>query len=365
VNRRQFLATSVAVPVIVSFSSAIGAQAPNNAAAKPQDTPFDPVNVRQMARELAQKAYQAPDMSLPDGLKKLDYDKYRKIRFVPEKALWRGENLPFQIQFFHRGFFFSNRVDIYEVSDGRARPIRYSPGLFTFEDVAAPPPDADLGFGGFRIHAPMNRPDYYDEVGVFLGASYFRAVAKGQNYGLSARGLAINTAEPKGEEFPFFKIFWIEKPQPKTNSIVVHALLDSKSAAAAYRMTIRPGETTVYDVEMNLYPRTDIPEVGIAPMTSMFFSTPMTGRTSMIFVPPCTTRMGWRCATAAAKCCGARSATRPICRSRVSTTSIRAVSGCCSVSAIFTSMKTLNPTSKSVRASASNRSAIGVVAKSV
>jgi glucans biosynthesis protein len=271
VNRRQFLATSVAVPVAVSFSSAIGASAPNNAAAKPQDTPFDPVNVRQMARELAQKAYQAPDTSLPEGLKNLDYDKYRKIRFVPDKALWRGENLPFQIQFFHRGFFFSNRVDIYEVNDGRARPIRYSPGLFTFEDVTAPPPDADLGFGGFRIHAPMNRPDYYDEVGVFLGASYFRAVAKGQHYGLSARGLAINTAEPKGEEFPLFKTFWIEKPQPKTNSIVVHALLDSKSAAAAYRMTIRPGETTVYDVEMNLFPRVDIPEVGIAPMTSMFF----------------------------------------------------------------------------------------------
>lgn len=270
-NRRQFLATSAAVPVAVSFSSVIGASTPNDAAAKPQDTPFDPVNVRQMARDLAQKPYQAPDTSLPDGLKNLDYDKYRKIRFVPEKALWRGENLPFQIQFFHRGFFFSNRVDIYEVSDGRARPIRYSPGLFTFEDVTAPPPDADLGFGGFRIHAPMNRPDYYDEVGVFLGASYFRAVAKGQHYGLSARGLAINTAEPKGEEFPFFKIFWIEKPQPKTNSIVVHALLDSKSAAAAYRMTIRPGETTVYDVEMNLFPRVDVPEVGIAPMTSMFF----------------------------------------------------------------------------------------------
>ena len=117
----------------------------------------------------------------------------------------------------------------------------------------------------------MNRPDYYDEVGVFLGASYFRAVAKGEVYGLSARGLAINTAEPKGEEFPLFKTFWIEKPQPKTNSIVVHALLDSKSATAAYRFTIRPGTTTVYDVEMNLYPRVDIPEVGIAPMTSMFF----------------------------------------------------------------------------------------------
>ena len=137
--------------------------------------------------------------------------------------------------------------------------------------MTPPPSDADLGFAGFRIHAPINRPDYFDEVGVFLGASYFRAVAKGQTYGLSARGLAINTAEPKGEEFPLFKSFWIEKPQAKTNSIVVHALLDSKSATAAYRITIRPGENTVYDIEMTLYPRVDIAEPGIAPMTSMFF----------------------------------------------------------------------------------------------
>jgi glucans biosynthesis protein len=259
------------MPIAASFPYSGALAATPAAPAAPAEVPFDPSNVRRLAQELAQKAFVAPDAKLPDNLKDLDYDKYRKIRFVPDKAIWRGEGLPFQLQLFHRGFFFSNRVDLFEVSEGKARPIRYSPNLFTFEDVAAPPPDADLGFGGFRIHAPINRNDYFDEVGVFLGASYFRAVAKGQTYGLSARGLAINTAEPKGEEFPFFKTFWIEKPQPKTNSIVIHALLDSKSAAAAYRITIRPGESTVYDIEMTLYPRVDVPEPGIAPMTSMFF----------------------------------------------------------------------------------------------
>src|SRR4051794_5696244 len=261
-HRRQFLMTSVAIPIAASFPYRYAFTAPVQLALA-EDSPFDPAHVRRMAQELAQKAYQAPDNSLPDQLKNLDYDKYRKIRFIPEKALWRGETLPFQIQMFHRGFFFSNRVDIFEVSQGRSRPIRYSRDLFTFDDVPMPPADADLGFGGFRIHAPINRADYFDEVGVFVGASYFRAVAKGQNYGLSARGLAINTAEPKGEEFPFFKAFWIEKPQPKADSIVVHALLDSKSAAAAYRITIRPGVTTVYDMEMSLYPRADIAEPGI------------------------------------------------------------------------------------------------------
>jgi glucans biosynthesis protein len=120
----------------------------------------------------------------------------------------------------------------------------------------------------------MNRADYYDEVCVFLGASYFRAVAKGEIYGLSARGLAINTGETKGEEFPLFKTFWIEKPAVNANSIVVHALLDSESTTAAYRFTIRPGDTTVFDVEMAIYPRVDLDHAGLAPMTSMFFFGP-------------------------------------------------------------------------------------------
>lgn len=276
-NRRQFLTTSVIVPVVAALplrSAVMGQPLPAAVPAARQPVPFDSASLRNLAKQLAQKPYQPADQNLPDNLKKLDYDQYRKIRFAPERALWRTEGLPFQIQLFHRGFFYSNRVDIHEVVDGRATQIQYAPDLFTFDGITPPPAGNDLGFGGFRIHAPMNRPDYYDEVGVFLGASYFRAVAKGETYGLSARGLAINTADPKGEEFPAFKTFWIEKPQRETTSIVVHALLDSKSAAAAYRFTIRPGAATIYDVEMNVYPRVDIAEPGIAPMTSMFYFAP-------------------------------------------------------------------------------------------
>jgi hypothetical protein len=120
------------------------------------------------------------------------------------------------------------------------------------------------------LHYPINRPDYFDEFAVFLGATYFRAVAKGQGYGLSARGLAINTGDPKGEEFPAFTSFWIERPQPNATSIVVHALLESPSTTGAYRFTIRPGQETTFDVEPVLFPRTDIAQAGIAPLTSMF-----------------------------------------------------------------------------------------------
>ena len=151
-------------------------------------------------------------------------------------------------------------VKIFEVANGRAAPIRYSPDLFTFDKLK--PPTGDIGFAGFRLHHPLNRPDYFDEVCAFLGASYFRAVAKGQGYGLSARGLAIKTADPAGEEFPLFRSFWLERPGKGSDAIVVHALLDSPSAAAAFRFTVRPGKQTVFDTEMALYPRADLAAVG-------------------------------------------------------------------------------------------------------
>jgi glucans biosynthesis protein len=267
VNRRDFLAAS-ALPLVAGVAPGL------LPAAHAQPAPFDRSMVRQMARDLAGKPYKAPGEKLPDDLANVDYDQYRAIRFRPERALWRGEKLPFEVQFFHRGFFYKNRVDIYEVKNGQASIVPYNPDLFSFGDLKPPGAAVDFGFAGSRLHAPINRPDYYDEVTVFLGASYFRAVAKGQLYGLSARGLSINTGEAKGEEFPFFKTFWIEKPAAGANSIVVHALLDSESASAAYRFTIRPGDTTVFDVEMAIYPRVDLDHAGLAPMTSMFFFGP-------------------------------------------------------------------------------------------
>ncbi|KIZ40472.1 MULTISPECIES: glucan biosynthesis protein G [Rhodopseudomonas] len=267
-NRRQILAGLAAMPLLQSEKFTA------QASAAEQSKAFDPSVVRQLARQLAAKPYQAPDSKLPAPLSDLDYDAYRAIRFDPEKALWRSDHLPFEVQFFHRGFFYKNRVTIHEVADGQSRQIPYRPGDFSFGATPPPPTDDDLGFAGFRIHTPLNRPDYYDEVCVFLGASYFRAVSKGEHYGLSARGLSIDTGQSSGEEFPLFKAFWLERPAPGASSMVVHALLDSKSVTGAYRFTIRPGEPTVFDVEMALYPRVDLEHAGLAPMTSMFFFGP-------------------------------------------------------------------------------------------
>ena len=276
-RRRTLLGGALALPVailaprLVSEDVVLAADAP-----PPGSTPFDAFSVRRLARELAAKPYQAPDAKLPDALAKLSYDQYRTLRFDPAHALWHGRNLPFEAQFFHRGFLYTDRVDIFEVAPGPdktvlAQPVRYTPQQF---DLSGLPPGtagtADLGFAGFRIHAAINRADYADEVCVFLGASYFRAVGKNQGYGLSARGLSIKTADAGGEEFPSFRSFWLERPAPEARAMVIHALLDSRSAAAAFRFTVRPGEETVFDVEMTLYPRVDLDQPGIATMTSMF-----------------------------------------------------------------------------------------------
>ncbi len=267
-RRRDLLLGAAALP----FVSGLAYQLAQIPLAQTGDAvPFAASQVRQMARDLAAKPYKAPDTSLPENLRDMPYDLYRDIRFIPEKSLWRGTDVPFEVQLFHRGFLYQNRVDLFIVAEGQARPLIYSRDLFTFGRVPPPPEGVNLGFSGFRIHGPMNRPDYYDEIAVFQGASYFRAIAKGQVYGLSARGLAIKTADSSGEEFPAFRAFWIERPMPATNSVVVHAVLDSESAAAAYRFTIRPGDETIFDVEMAVYPRADIDKAGLAPLTSMFF----------------------------------------------------------------------------------------------
>jgi glucans biosynthesis protein len=232
-------------------------------------TAFDAATVRNLARGLALKPYQPPDSKLPDTLANLKYSDYQTLRFDKSKALWRGSGSKFSVQFFHRGFLFKDRVDMFEVVDGQAQPIRYSTDLFDLSKVQ-PKPEGDLGFAGFRVHYPLNRPDVDDEVCAFLGASYFRAIARGQGYGLSARGLAIKTGDPGGEEFPLFKSFWLERPAKGSDVVVIHALLDSQSAAAAFRFTLRPGAETDIDTEMALYPRVDLAQTGLAPMTSMF-----------------------------------------------------------------------------------------------
>jgi periplasmic glucans biosynthesis protein len=233
--------------------------------------PFDAGTVARLARQLANAPFQVPDDPLPDAVKSVGYDGYRDIRYRADRAVWANEGLPFRVQFFHRGWLMKNRVQIFVVDGGEAHEVGYDPASFDFgaqTDIAAT--SGNLGFAGFRVMYPLNRDDVFDELLVFLGASYFRTVGKGLHYGLSARGLAIDTAINGPEEFPVFREFWLETPGATSETLTMHALLDSPSCTGAFTFVVDPGDATVMTVSMQLFARRDINKLGIAPLTSMF-----------------------------------------------------------------------------------------------
>jgi len=252
------------------------------AAAQGQPAPlpiFEQVQAR--AASLAKKPFAEYDNPLPPFLSDLDYDQYRDLRFRTEHSLWLAERLPFQVQFFSRGSIFRDRVQIHVVEQGVPALVQFDPGMFDFGRLPVPMDvPANLGFAGFRLHHPLNVHHYFDEVIAFLGASYFRAVARGEVYGLSARGLAVDTGLPKGEEFPVFREFWLVKPAAAAKQITVFALLDSPSVAGAYRFVIRPGAATEIAVTAQLHFRNDVEKLGVAPLTSMFYH----GKTTQHYV---------------------------------------------------------------------------------
>jgi periplasmic glucans biosynthesis protein len=232
---------------------------------------FSLADVRRLAQERAAHDYRPPPENLPQALADLSYDQYRDIRFRPESALWHGRAM-FEVQFFHRGYRSRQRVNIFEVGPAGVSAVPYSPQLFSFgPSLRTPPqPDTKLGFAGFRVHYPLQTPAYKDELIAFLGASYFRVLGRNQRYGASARGLAVDTGSPGGEEFPTFTDFWLVRPQPTDRVLIIYALLDSNSLTGAYQFQIRPGAITQVEVHSELYPRREIAKLGVAPLTSMF-----------------------------------------------------------------------------------------------
>lgn len=228
----------------------------------------------EFAEQLTTRPYEPPPV-VPEAFTSLGYDAYRDIQSRPAQRLWRGKGLGFQVDFMHAGYLFKQAVEVYEVVDGVPAQIEYDPGLFTFGPAIPPvPAEAPGMFSGIRLYAPIDVATRYDEFLVFQGASYYRARGAGQGYGLSARGLAINTGEPQPEEFPIFRRFWIERPEPETKTVTVHALLDGRSVVGAFTFRITPGEQTRMHVKARVFPRRDIDVIGLAPLTSMFLFGP-------------------------------------------------------------------------------------------
>ena len=228
-------------------------------------------DVSAKAKELAGQKYEAPRSNLPNEFREMKFADYQKIRFRNEKAEWAEQKTPFKLSFYHQGMHFDTPVKINEITATDVQEIKYDPTRFDFGDVKFDPKATDqLGYAGFRVLYPINKDDKQDEIMTMLGASYFRVVGKDQVYGLSARGMAIDTALPSGEEFPRFTEFWIERPKPGDKHLVIFALLDSPRATGAYRLILRPGTDTIVDVKSQMFLRDNVSKLGVAPLTSMF-----------------------------------------------------------------------------------------------
>lgn len=243
--------------------------------------------VAKWAQMRAESPFRSPREDMPAVLRedKLDYDKYREIRFRREQALWGADKSVFQVEFFHPGYRFQEPVRINEFSYNYVQPIRFVQDFFDYGKLHIQNEiPVNTGYAGFRIIYPLNVPEKLDEVGSFLGASYYRLLGKGQRYGASARGLALDCGEyDRPEEFPIFTDWWLGKPAPGENSLHLFAILDSVSCAGAYEFRITPGETTTADVDAVLFFRTEekthasdpkrkkTDSIGMAPLTSMFW----------------------------------------------------------------------------------------------
>jgi len=261
--RRGFLTA------LASFM-ALGNRAVNAAPVVVDQRPFSKEILIEEARILSRHSY-VPRKMVPQEWQDLSYDQYKSIWFKENHALWQGTNNPYRVDFFHPGLYFPQPVQINIVEGGVAKRLAFDFTLFEKTDqVPDLPIDDSLGFSGFRLRTEIEKPGVFQEFMVMQGASYFRAIAKGQHYGLSARGLALNTADPEGEEFPDFTQFWIERPAAGDKGIAIHALMDAPSVTGLYSFVISPGSSTVMDISAHIFARKELDHIGLGPLTSMF-----------------------------------------------------------------------------------------------
>ncbi|HRK23999.1 MAG TPA: glucan biosynthesis protein G [Beijerinckiaceae bacterium] len=210
---------------------------------------------------------------LPEPIARLDFDTWRDIRFKPDKAFFNQPGSPFRLQLFHPGFLYNRPMTVNLIRDGIPTPVPYAANLFDYGRVKVERPlPVGLGFAGFRLHAPLNDPRVHDELISFLGASYFRFLSRDQRYGLSARGLAINTGRKEGEEFPVFTDVWIETPDADADRVTLYALMQSASLTGAFQFVVFPGPETVVEVVATVFARQPVARLGLAPLTSMFLA---------------------------------------------------------------------------------------------
>lgn len=232
---------------------------------------FDLQYVVAKAKALAARPYEAPQ-PIPKFLQALSFDEYQGIRFNPDRSLWRSSRARFQVMLVPPGLYYTHAVRINVVDGTGVHRIPFQKDDFSFSNPGLEKRvPADLGYAGFKLTYPLNGPKVQNQFLVFAGASYFRGVGKGNAFGLSARGVAVDTGLPSGEEFPSFTEYWLVRPSADAHAMTFYALLDGKSLTGAYRFIVYPGSPTVLQVKVVLFQRRPVQLPGIAPLTSMFF----------------------------------------------------------------------------------------------
>jgi periplasmic glucans biosynthesis protein len=232
-----------------------------------ESTVFNYQDVVNRAEEISKQPFAPQDQELSEDLQKLDYDLFFQIRFLTEHAVWPG--LPYRLGFFHPGSYLKRRVVMHAIEPDRIRDIPFSPAYFHYSRPLVFSGHED--FAGFKVFAPTGKSGGQDEFLSFLGASYFRAIGRGMHWGLSARGVAVNTGVSSAEEFPDFREFWVRQPQPTDTSLQFYALLDGPSVTGGYEFTVRYGDVTTMDIRATLFIRKKPEVLTLAPMTSMFY----------------------------------------------------------------------------------------------
>jgi glucans biosynthesis protein len=236
---------------------------------------FDAGAVVELARALSRRPMAASPADLPDGLNQLGLEALGAIRMPPQHLVWSGENRGFTVEPLHRGGIFSAPVTLFVVEEGTVRRLAFDKTRFDYGRTPVPASAADLGFSGFRLAQKGERSF---DFAVFQGATFFRAIGRGQGFGAIARTLVLRPGEQRGEEIPYFRAFWIERPGPAASAITLHALIDSESTTGAVRMTLRPGDVTINDVEMTLFPRVQLENVGFGGMMGNYLFGPQRRR---------------------------------------------------------------------------------------
>ena len=274
-SRRQLLGHAALAPLATQLLNVpANAQTAEKLKLGPAQ-PFSFEGLIDHARALASQPYVPPPRPDPEVVAQIDYDAYGKIRFKPEYALYADGPSVYPITFMLVGMYFPKTVRMYKVGDGQAREILYSPDYFSMpaDHVArklAPEPSA---FAGFWVRESRLEGDWAkrEPWATYVGASYWRAVGELGQVGMSSRGVAIGTGDPKPEEFPDFVAHWFEPAATENDPVIVHSLLDGPSISGAYRFALHRGKGVTIDVENHLFLRADVEHLGIAPLTSMFW----------------------------------------------------------------------------------------------